>query len=305
MKSHPNPRLWSLLLLPLALALGCAGGAKQQDRFPHFEGVEELPDAKPVAAASLNFEEEVRLADQLRDLGEDPEAAWHYLRGLQLDQLSPIPKQRLGFMQLTRDVARAEKIFEQLVADHPELVSGRLGLGLARIASGKHEEARACFVKALELDSSSAVAHVGLGMIDDKLGRYARAQVHYQQAHERDPSRYEIKNNLGMSYLISGRYDKAREAFLDAIFLEPRDPAIYNNLAIATALEGDHQEAVKLFRKYSIEADALNNIGYVCLMNGEYRRAVKYFEHSLLKGPTHRRTVLVNLRSAEDALLAQ
>ena len=300
-----NHRLNLLLCLALMgmLALACAGTGTIADPRIEFEKPDVLPETGPIAVEPLSFEEEIELADKLRNSGQHPEAAWHYVRGLQLDQTSPVPRQRLGYMQLSRDVDRAERIFGDLVDEHPEMSSGHLGLGLAQIASGKQAAARTSLESVLEIDSGSAMAHMGLGMLDDKQGAHADAVSHYQSARKRNPGQYQIENNLGMSYLISGHFEQAEEAFREAIFLEPRDPALYNNLAIALARQGEYSGALQNFREYGSKADAFNNLGYVCIMNGEFERAIRYFEHSLLAGPTNRTTVLVNLRAAEDAFL--
>jgi Flp pilus assembly protein TadD len=298
-----------LVSVVVVLSSGCAASWKmgRGPDSPPVQKPEERPEIESVKREPLTFEDEMKLADGLRDAGQLPQAAWHYIRGMQLDELSPIPRQRLGYMQLSRDVERAEKIFEQFVDEHPELASGHLGLGLARIAVAKYSEARASLEKALEIDPTSGFAHMGLGVIEDRLGRHEQARVHYRRASEYAPQRAEIRNNLGMSHLISGNFGQAAAAFRNAIFLDPRDPAFGNNLAVAKARQRDYKRALELFRKNSSEADALNNLGYVCLMNGDYERAITYFEHSLLdeEGPTARKSVLVNLRTAEDALLAQ
>jgi Flp pilus assembly protein TadD len=290
-------------LLPLLLLSSLACASTKTDPPLEYNEAARVEFRKPEKPVPLTFEEEVRVADRLRDSGQLPEAAWHYVRSMQLDGSSPLPKQRLGYLQLSNDVDRADMIFRELVEDHPEIGSAHLGLGLARVVSGRHLQARPSLLRALDLDPSLATAHVGLGMIHDKLGEHDLAQMEYEVASEQDPRRYEIKNNLGMSHLMSGNFGQAAQSFRDAIYLEPRDPTLYNNLAIAMARQGDYRGAYRSFRHNSNEADALNNLGYVSLVNGDFERAIKYFERSLLEGPSQRARVLVNMRAAEDALL--
>jgi Flp pilus assembly protein TadD len=298
----PQPHL--VLPLLLVFVFACAG-TKPEASKPQvdFAQAPEVPLDKPEKREPLSFAEEVQMADSLRDSGQLPEAAWHYIRSMQIDDENPIPKQRLGYMQLSRDVDRAQKIFSDLVLEHPDLATGHLGLGLAHVARGELDTARPALEQAISLDPSLAVAYMGLGMVHDKQGEHGLAQVQYEHAQDQDPARYEIKNNLGMSHLMSGNFGQAAQSFRDAIFLEPRDPTLYNNLAVALARQGDYKAAYQNFRRYSNEADALNNLGYVSLMNSDFERAIKYFERSLLEGPTERKTVLVNMRVAEDAML--
>lgn len=292
-----------LLLLPLLPLLACSAKDPVGLQYANVEPPPPLPE--PKEQKPLTVDGELARADMLRDNGDLPEAVWHYVRGLQLDRVNPGPRQRLGYMQLSRDIERAEKIFERLVGEHPRLVSGHVGLGLAQIAVDKPESARSSFETALRLDPDSALSEMGLGMVDDRLGNHERARGHYVVAQELDPYRYVIPNNLGMSHLISGNYEEAADAFSEAIFLEPRDPALYNNLGITRAREGRYDAALESFRKVSGEADALNNVGFVCLTTGEFERAQEFLERSLMKGPSERETVIANLRAAEDAMAAR
>lgn len=297
-----NPLLKLMFLSLMLISLACAGSKTESPQvgYANPPDVEIKEQDKP---KRLTFSQEMTMADNLRDSGQFPEAAWHYIRSIQLNEENPIPKERLGYLQLSRDVHRAERIFSELVVDHPKLATGHLGLGLAKVATGELDVARPALLRAIELDPDLAASYLGMGMIHDKRGEHEQAQAQYELARERDPNRYEIHNNLGMSFLMSEDYARAVKSFRDAIYLEPRDATLYNNLAMAAGRQGDYATAYDNFRRHSSDADALNNLGYVSLMNHDFERAIRYFERSLLEGPTMRSTVLVNMRIAEDAML--
>jgi Flp pilus assembly protein TadD len=288
----------------LALA-ACAQLRPSADPTPHFEFPDESPKIEQSEIEPLSFEQELAQADQLRDSGQLPEAVWRYLRVLRLDPASPIPRQRIAYLHLDRDVARGEEIFRQLVEEHPAMPEARVGLGLAEFAAGKYAEARASLDFALKLDPQSAVALTALGVMDDGLGSHELAREHYERAGRLAPMRYEIPNNVGMSFLMSEKFEEAVKAFRSAIFINPKDPVVHNNLGFALGRMGEYELALESFDRFGAEADALNNTGYTCSLNGDYSLAIQYYEHALRKEPTDRNRVLLNLRAAEDALLAQ
>ncbi len=291
-----------LFTLVLMVAVGCA---KDKSRSPMTYTPEEKAQIRDPQARPLTLEEEIIEADRLRDTGQIPEAAWHYTRALQLDATHPAPRQRLGYMQLPRDAQRAERIFAELVDEHPDLSSAHAGLGLARIALDDLEGATEAMQRAVELNPGLSIAHMGLGMLEDRRRRHEHARNHYFKALELEPRRYEIINNIGVSMMMSGDFDGAANAFEEAIYFEPRDPMLYNNLGMAQARMGHYDAALDNLMRFATEGDALNNLGYACLMNRDYQSAVGYFERSLLAGPSERDVVLANLRKAEDELLGE
>lgn len=298
MQKHASGRGVALGIVA-AVALGCAGNGGPRGTTATYTIEDRLEVVEPEPEPP-SFAQEVALGDQLRDNGNTTEAVFHYLRGLQLDTDSPIPRQRIGFLQLARDVERGQRIFEDLVEAEPGMASAHLGVGLALVAQGRLEEASGALERALEVDSENDVALVALGLIADERGDFRTARSYYESALRVAPGRYEVRNNLGVSYLLSGDYERAAEAFREAVHVDPHDPAVHNNLGVALARMGLYEEALESFRLASAtEADALNNVGLVCLVNEDYARAIGYFVESLLLGPSDRDRVLANLTAAE------
>jgi Flp pilus assembly protein TadD len=253
----------------------------------------------------LSFAEELAEADRIRDSGRQQEAIWRYLRALQLDFDSPIPRQRIAFIHLAEDIARAEQIFRGLVRERPAMASLRVGLGLAEFAAGKHDQATQTLKFALALAPDSAVAITALGLMDDARGDYASAQRHYARASALEPLRYEIPNNAGMSYTMDGQFERAVEAFGTAIFLDPNDPVVHNNLGFVLGKLRRYDEALESFKTFGADGEALSNTGSMCFLNGDYQCAIDYYERSLQTPLVERERVLFNLRAAEDAHLQE
>jgi len=104
---------------------------------------------------------------------------------------------------------------------------------------------------------------------------------------------------------MTGDYEKAAVAFREAIFINPNDPALYNNLGYALGRMRKYGPAFQTFKQYGHESAALNNTGFTCYMNRDYALAIRYYEKALMLNPPDRDRILVNLRNAENALLAQ
>jgi len=294
-------RSLALALACAGLALGCGAKAPQNESLRYGDRADQEIRVEEPQHTEPTLESEVAIGDQLRDQGHDSEAVFHYLRGLYLDEASPIPRSRVAFLHLSEDAPRGQRIFESLIEAHPNLASAHMGRGLALVAQGELPEARASLERAVELDPKATSAWIALGLVSDRAGDHAAAAQYYQSALQVEPDRYEVRNNLGMSKLLSGDYEGATVAFRNAAHIDPRDPAVYNNLGVALGRMRLYKEALDNFRRSSGEADAFNNLGLVCHVNGDYRLALTYFEKSLLLGPSDREVVLANLEATEVA----
>jgi Flp pilus assembly protein TadD len=279
---------------------GCAGKRPNQEqvRYNALDPDVVVEEPEPLEAT---LDSEIAIGDQLRDQGHRSEAVFHYLRGLYLDEASPIPRARVAFLHLDEDPERAQRIFEKLIEDHPRMASAHMGRGLALVAEGHVEQARESLERAVELDPRATTAWIALGMVADRAGDQVAARQYYESALSVDPDRYEVRNNLGVSLLLSGDFEAAAGAFRDAVHLDPRDPVVYNNLGVALGRMRLYKQALDNFRRSSDDADAFNNLGLVCHVNGDYGLAITYFEQSLLLGPSDRSVVLANLEATEVA----
>lgn len=291
-------------MLPLLLALpGCAwlGGP---------DPAHDLAAARRARAAAeepgppkrLTVEERLAEADRLLAEGRGGKAAWGYVQALRQDPANPTPRARIGFMEVSRDPERAEAIFAEIVAQHPESAEAHAGLGLARFAQNRIGPARASLERAVELDPDSPSALYWLAVVYDLQGGHERARELAERAHALSPRDARIVNNLGVSYLTGGEFEKAEEAFRAAILLDPDDRALRNNLGLALGRQGRYDEAMVEFRRAGTEQAALNNLGYLHYLNGDHAKAIEIFERSLQAGGGDRLTIVKNLQAAQAAL---
>jgi Flp pilus assembly protein TadD len=249
----------------------------------------------------LSLEQTVQEGDALRDAGNLPEAMLTYLRAHRLDKRHAVPRERIAYLHLRKDPARAEKLFAELAKDAPESASAFRGLGLAQLARERLTDARKSLERSAELDPKSGATHSALGVIHDRLGDHERAQGHYWQAMIFEPDDFEIPNNLGVSYLLSKDYEAAVEIFKEAARLNPEDRAVHNNLGLALGLLKRYDEALAEFRAAGSEEAARNNLAYVHYLNQEYEAAIEHYGQALLADGQEKLPVLQNLGAAQRA----
>ncbi len=139
--------------------------------------------------------------------------------------------------------------------DKRKLLESNIKLGMAYLNQGHRDNALRSFTKALELDKSSAEAHLGMALIHQVNGEWDMADKRFQKALK---SRADFsKSNIQFSY---------------ARFLMDKD---------------DYEGAFKLFEitsndlSYGRRVNALFNLGLCAEKLGNPARAVAAYEHAL------------------------
>ena len=301
-------------LAAACMLAGCAslgfGGDEKGDSGAVFQQMREMQaerhaaDRAAVPAKEPTLEEHLRDGDRLRQSGDLPRALWAYLRAHALDREDPRPRARIGAVHLQIDPQRAEHLFRELVQSTGGSALSRTGLALALIGRQDWNAAIVELRAALREDDDLAVAHDALGVALERTGDVAGARESYRRAAALQPRGYEALNNLGVSYLRTGEFAAAADALAQAARLGPRDRAVSNNLGLALGRLERYDDALAAFRKATdSEQAALNNLGYVHYLNGDYAGALEVYERALLApgGSEHRLAVLRNLRRAKRA----
>jgi tetratricopeptide (TPR) repeat protein len=113
---------------------------------------------------------------------------------------------------------------------------------------GKPKEAVQAYVKALELDPSSASAHFNMAVVFVRAGKFPEAEAHYRKALAGKPSA-EAHNGLGYALSRQARTDEALQEFRAAIAADPSYVPAYNNLGEGLASAGKFEEAEEAYEK--------------------------------------------------------
>jgi Flp pilus assembly protein TadD len=186
--------------------------------------------------------------------------------------------------------------FEEVQSDDAFRVRAWQGMGLALLAMGNTNAAITQLNSALETDPSLWRSWAALGRAYDKEKRWSESAAAYEKCLAVSPHPAMIANNIGMSLLLQKRYAEAAHQFERAMAQDPTLETARSNLRIALAWQGRYDEALAGL-ELSGRADALNNVGYVAMLRGDYKEAQQYFSQSLESSPTYHDGAAMNLEA--------
>jgi Flp pilus assembly protein TadD len=252
-----------------------------------------------VPAAERTTESLIAEGDRKLAEGDRRLALLNYLEARRISPDDPKALNRIGYYYVIEDPEQAAAIFAGVINRYEDSADAHAGLGLARFAQGRYDDARASFERAEQIDGNLPAALDALGVIhaiDDD----STASLEYaQRAFQANPRDAPIANNLGVAYLQQSEFQRAEETFRAAILLDPSDPALYNNLGYALGRLGRYDEATAAFRRYGDDGAIHNNLGYVYYLNGDIEESIRHFEIAMRSvEPDDRIRVLQNLRAA-------
>ena len=104
------------------------------------------------------------------------------------------------------------------------------------------------FKRAIELNPSSASAHVWYGDMLGALGRLDESLAETKRGHELDPVSWLTNAELGEKFLYAGQYDQAIDQYRKNLELHPENPQ-YGRLGRAYWQKGMFQEAIAMWEK--------------------------------------------------------
>jgi Flp pilus assembly protein TadD len=188
---------------------------------------------------------------------------------------------------MARNAEKAMAFFEAAAENRAAEGVTSQGRGLAFLILNNDEKAREFLERATAADETLWRAWNGLGVLDDRAEDGESARQHYDRALALAPRKGEILNNIGVSFLNEGRYVEAAASFSRALSGDAAGPAVAEeNLRVALAYQGKYQEALAGVGKKEMPA-ALNNVGYIAMVRGDYGVAEAYFSQALRKSPAY------------------
>lgn len=170
--------------------------------------------------------------------------------------------------------------FDEL-ADDPEVSARALqGKGIALMRIGDNAVAYDSLRQAVDIDPTQWRAWNALGYYHDSRLDWSAADESYKHALAANPESALVYNNRGFSRLIRRRFDEAVEDLTKALELDPDLEATRVNLRLVLAWRGRYGRA--MLGVYEKETGkALNNVGFIALLRGDYSTAESYFLRAL------------------------
>ncbi|SQH76808.1 conserved protein of unknown function,mght be TPR domain protein [Shewanella benthica] len=211
---------------------------------------------------------------------------------------------------------------EALVID-PEMMMSHAGLGLINMDKRQHRQARIHLKKAISLDqtrlqqlvqssdtdllldldrSSPVRVYNAMAILDDLDNEHERARILYKLALQKEPHSALIITNLGYSYYLSGHYTLAENHLKQAIREDPSFDRGWTNLGLLYVRKGLYTRALSTFEHTMEPADALNDLGYFLMLEGQYKQAIALFKRAIDNSPSYFEQAQKNLRRASMEL---
>ncbi|HEX8706053.1 MAG TPA: tetratricopeptide repeat protein [Myxococcaceae bacterium] len=147
--------------------------------------------------------------------------------------------QQLGL----NDLERAEVYCDLGLEFSPQYSDLWVNKGLIKLKSGKTEEAKDHFIKALRYNQDQAQAYQNLGLIYMNEGSLGKAHDNFQRALRVNPDYLEARYNLALAFLKMEKMPEARKELNTIIAVDPNIADAHHVLGIIAYEQGKFEEA--------------------------------------------------------------
>lgn len=300
---HRNARLTRFArVLGMALVAALVAGCATEPAKPVVRDTDELYSGQPRAVYGTEFPagsaaEAALRGDVALARGDMDRALYFYVESLRLDPDQVPTLLKIGSIHRERaDLDRALASFRRVLAIDPDDANALEGAGLVLLDRRAHDPARELLERAVARDPGRWRAHEGLGVLADLRGEYAQAIVHYDAALEIRPAQPSIYSNRGYSRYLTGDLAGAEADFRAALAADPHFERGWRNLALVHVRQQRYEDALAVFERVEDRAAALNDVGYLAMLEGHYGIAEAYLSEALSASPTYYRLADENLQ---------
>lgn len=164
--------------------------------------------------------------------------------------------------------------------------------GQVLVRAKQPADAKASFLKCVELDKQSLSGYIMLAQVEQTLGDVPTAIGHYKQAIAIAPGNAGLYTTLGTLYESQGNWQEAQTLYQRALGIQPEEPLAANNLAYIMLEHGGNvtvaltlaQTARRGFPRIPNSADTL---GWAYYQNAAYSLAEPLLEEAVKGAPTN------------------
>ena len=230
--------------------------------------------------------------------GKLDEALYQYVKAIELDNTSDVALYKIAEIHSMRGNAkRAKKAYEMVLEINPDHAGAHEGLGLHLLNERQYDEARIHLTKA-ESNGTTGNWRIynSLGVISDLENDYNQAILYYGKALALQPELPLILNNMGYSRYMLGEWDEAEKYYRMAVLKDKYFERAWRNLGLLYTRKGNYEEAVTIFARVEGLPEAFNDVGYICMLNGEYEISEAFFKRAIKLSPRYYATANDNLR---------
>lgn len=307
-----------LFLAVLAVLTGC-------QNMPYSSGGKSIYSGKnsllyEVQEQADSPEQAMRLAAVAEQTGNLDQALYQYLRAIELDPERYEALVAVGRIHRERGNNHlAELAFADVLLNDPGNLSALTEMGVLQLAMRRPESAREILGKALAADQQRLAGNVaqgvaglkvdstspikvynGLGVLADLGNDYDLAAEYYRLAQQIDPRSALVANSQGYSYYLAGKWNEAETQYRRSISFDPSYEPVWRNYGLLQARMGRYEAALSTFEQVESRAEASNDVGYICLIEGKLDAAEQFFRSAIDLSPAHYEMAWENLRRIEQ-----
>jgi Flp pilus assembly protein TadD len=242
------------------------------------------------ASDEITAEEALVNAHQALLKGDTDQALFEYVRALELgngDQDAKILAKIGDIHASSGHPFLAIQAYSMSLKLDPNHYDALEGLGLMQVRQHQYDQAKENLSAVINAEPGRWRAHDGLGILADLENDYVVAADHYRQALEIYPSSPQLYNNLGYSEYLSGNWDQALVSFHTALGHDRKFDSVWHNIGLVHARQGRYEDAERAYRRVMGRAEAYNNIGYLCLIQKDYKNAEIYLRQAIKLSPSY------------------
>jgi len=329
--THTKIKSSTLCLLLFTIALGgCASNEETaSDQNVGFE--HELYDGKPTLGLTNDFppetpQEAIVRGDKAYMANDSDLALYEYIRALSFPSQENADQAyyKIGYIHQQRNNLELAKVaYTRSAMINENNIQYAASIGIVELKLGQTDIARKQLLRAVRMDQerqgnkswdvdkdtfardltmdkqSPLSAYIGLGILADLDARHKQAQQIYLTTLRIDGKSYKALTNLGYSYYLDGNLRQAEVINRRATTLYPNDKRVWSNLGLTYIKSKRYDDALEALSRAMPNAEAMNDVGYFAMLEGDYEAAVNYLEQAINTSPTFYAKAQQNLKRAK------
>jgi Flp pilus assembly protein TadD len=146
------------------------------------------------------------------------------------------------------NVAAAESVYRQILAQQPRHAATLVYLGLAHFDQRRFSEAAQAYRQAIQIQPDFPIAWNNLGNAMRMLGQLSEADDCFTRALQQKPDYLSPMKNRGTLWIWSGEVERGLASYQDAMRIAPNDPELHRNLGVIYLLQQRYEEGWAEYR---------------------------------------------------------
>ncbi|WP_324731035.1 tetratricopeptide repeat protein [Pseudomonas paeninsulae] len=275
-----------------------------------------------VRKQASSADQAMQMAEMAYQAGDLDQSLYQYLRAIELEPKRYEALVGVGRIHRERgNTQLAEMAFGEVLANQPDNLDALAEMGMLHLAKRDHKGAQALLFKAVELDQrrqgseksslhdvaalkvdskSPLKVYNALGVLADLNNDFPLSEAYYRLAMLIEPRSVLVQNSLGYSYYMAGQWPEAERTYQRGISYDASYKPLWRNYGLLLARMERYEEALSAFEQIGGRAQASNDVGYVCLVEGKLDVAEQFFRSAIEQSPAHYDTAWENLNRVQQ-----